>query len=549
MESLSGKSPLAGSTNASVTGNKDDRFGGDGFAEDAFTKTRFEEDRFGEDRLTIEGSGGQVDVETDVKTGVKTSKVGQTAQGPLSLADALGTKFNGEGRHRGYGGNRTEGVMEGGTPRIDVQRHCRNTFLHLQSASPLSKLSQADLLTSFRAFSQNLRQKDITNTLPGIDHFASSNPFSTLTADATAPAKATDVSGSKRTETNSSLSSCDKDIRQSPERSEAQSKVEVDDMAMFIKTPDLKGVLEDEAWSESDPEPSTANSWGFAQQSDPTRRLGLASGTPDSIGGSMKRQAKSLGTIPGPGSSPIPGPIVGHLTARFLAEGSLSDLLLSQDPSRDEQPPKGFENHSARPQTSGTQARAPEHMLLERGPEDDALKHELGERIFQAQFLTAFFERSDAAAREKIAEWSRSADSHPTGGLGSRSELLAGAEANPFSAARSNSDGGSPQARAADYGTSVGAAGAGGKFAGASLHPHACKPCAFFWNKGCLNGDDCNFCHSWHPPKRKKPMKEQKNLMIVAKPEGRITFIRCTIDEVDGSSKNRHDRRHRLDLD
>eukprot|EP01071_Lankesteria_metandrocarpae_P008836 Lankesteria_metandrocarpae@DN5066_c0_g1_i2.p1 len=66
---------------------------------------------------------------------------------------------------------------------------------------------------------------------------------------------------------------------------------------------------------------------------------------------------------------------------------------------------------------------------------------------------------------------------------------------------------------------------------GAALHPLGCKPCAFMWTKGCVNGRRCQFCHEWHLPKKKKPMKDQKNLMIIARPDGKIEFLRCTIDE------------------
>jgi len=69
---------------------------------------------------------------------------------------------------------------------------------------------------------------------------------------------------------------------------------------------------------------------------------------------------------------------------------------------------------------------------------------------------------------------------------------------------------------------------------GSAGHPLTCRPCAFFWTKGCMNGKDCRFCHEWHPPKKKKPMKEQKNLMIIARPDGRIEFMRCTVQEALG---------------
>eukprot|EP00915_Cephaloidophora_sp_WS-2016_P006119 GHVH01008026.1.p1 GENE.GHVH01008026.1~~GHVH01008026.1.p1 ORF type:complete len:416 (+),score=70.11 GHVH01008026.1:1115-2362(+) len=69
------------------------------------------------------------------------------------------------------------------------------------------------------------------------------------------------------------------------------------------------------------------------------------------------------------------------------------------------------------------------------------------------------------------------------------------------------------------------------KSMGSVCHPHDCRPCAFYWTKGCINGHDCRFCHEWHPPKKKKPMKEQKNLMIIARPDGKIEFMRCTVHE------------------
>lgn len=46
-----------------------------------------------------------------------------------------------------------------------------------------------------------------------------------------------------------------------------------------------------------------------------------------------------------------------------------------------------------------------------------------------------------------------------------------------------------------------------------------------------MNGDKCQFCHLWHVPKKKKPMKEQKNLMIIARDDGKIAFLRCAIED------------------
>lgn len=63
------------------------------------------------------------------------------------------------------------------------------------------------------------------------------------------------------------------------------------------------------------------------------------------------------------------------------------------------------------------------------------------------------------------------------------------------------------------------------------VHPVSCKPCAFYWTKGCVNGDACQFCHQQHTPKKKKPMKDQKNLMIIARPDGRMEYLRCTVEE------------------
>ena len=67
--------------------------------------------------------------------------------------------------------------------------------------------------------------------------------------------------------------------------------------------------------------------------------------------------------------------------------------------------------------------------------------------------------------------------------------------------------------------------------ASTSGHPSACKPCAFFWGKGCLNAEKCQFCHEAHPAKKKKPMRLQKNLMIIARPGVKLRFLRCSYEQ------------------
>ncbi|CEM29091.1 unnamed protein product [Vitrella brassicaformis CCMP3155] len=49
------------------------------------------------------------------------------------------------------------------------------------------------------------------------------------------------------------------------------------------------------------------------------------------------------------------------------------------------------------------------------------------------------------------------------------------------------------------------------KCPGSLLHNvGACKPCVFYWGKGCQNGRSCQFCHEWHPPgKRSKTSKKR----------------------------------------
>ncbi|PFH32532.1 hypothetical protein BESB_018500 [Besnoitia besnoiti] len=66
---------------------------------------------------------------------------------------------------------------------------------------------------------------------------------------------------------------------------------------------------------------------------------------------------------------------------------------------------------------------------------------------------------------------------------------------------------------------------------GSVHHPKDCRPCAFVWGKGCHNGWACKFCHEEHGPRKKKPMKDQKNLMIIARPDGKLEFIRCSLKE------------------
>ncbi|KEP64685.1 UNVERIFIED_CONTAM: hypothetical protein HHA_306510 [Hammondia hammondi] len=69
------------------------------------------------------------------------------------------------------------------------------------------------------------------------------------------------------------------------------------------------------------------------------------------------------------------------------------------------------------------------------------------------------------------------------------------------------------------------------KDAGGAQHPNDCRPCAFFWGQGCHKGAACRFCHENHGPRKKKPMKDQKNLMIIARPDGKLEFIRCSLQE------------------
>jgi hypothetical protein len=46
---------------------------------------------------------------------------------------------------------------------------------------------------------------------------------------------------------------------------------------------------------------------------------------------------------------------------------------------------------------------------------------------------------------------------------------------------------------------------------GTLLHPHGCKPCAFFCRQRCTNGDSCDFCHhSSHPRTRGKRRRKRE---------------------------------------
>ncbi|CEM27668.1 unnamed protein product [Vitrella brassicaformis CCMP3155] len=63
-------------------------------------------------------------------------------------------------------------------------------------------------------------------------------------------------------------------------------------------------------------------------------------------------------------------------------------------------------------------------------------------------------------------------------------------------------------------------------------HPRGCRPCMFYWSpKGCMNGLECPYCHMYHPNKKRKPVKEQRNLMIIARPDGKVEYIRCSLEE------------------
>jgi hypothetical protein len=48
---------------------------------------------------------------------------------------------------------------------------------------------------------------------------------------------------------------------------------------------------------------------------------------------------------------------------------------------------------------------------------------------------------------------------------------------------------------------------------GTLLHPHGCKPCAFFCRQRCQNGDACDFCHhSSHPRTRGKRRRKREQV-------------------------------------
>merc|ERR1712187_755832 len=46
----------------------------------------------------------------------------------------------------------------------------------------------------------------------------------------------------------------------------------------------------------------------------------------------------------------------------------------------------------------------------------------------------------------------------------------------------------------------------------AGHHAGACKPCAFFYTKGCGNGVNCSFCHLCGPDEKKRRRTEKKEI-------------------------------------
>jgi len=48
-----------------------------------------------------------------------------------------------------------------------------------------------------------------------------------------------------------------------------------------------------------------------------------------------------------------------------------------------------------------------------------------------------------------------------------------------------------------------------------------CKPCAFFYTKGCSNGTQCPFCHLCPPDEKRKRQKEKHAAFLEARQQRR----------------------------
>jgi hypothetical protein len=53
---------------------------------------------------------------------------------------------------------------------------------------------------------------------------------------------------------------------------------------------------------------------------------------------------------------------------------------------------------------------------------------------------------------------------------------------------------------------------------GSALHQFgACKPCAFVFAEGCVNGINCQFCHLCEPGEKRRRRKERRKMAAGAR--------------------------------
>eukprot|EP01055_Gregarina_sp_Pseudo9_P002386 Gregarina_sp_Pseudo_9__2385@NODE_268_length_3344_cov_64_511952_g251_i0_p1_GENE_NODE_268_length_3344_cov_64_511952_g251_i0NODE_268_length_3344_cov_64_511952_g251_i0_p1_ORF_typecomplete_len520_score78_24Torus/PF16131_5/0_0056zfCCCH_3/PF15663_5/0_0076zfCCCH_4/PF18044_1/1zfCCCH/PF00642_24/2_7_NODE_268_length_3344_cov_64_511952_g251_i02961855 len=472
------------------------------------------------------------------------------------------------------------------TDSVNLSALCRNTFLHLESASPLAKMSQSRMIRSFREFSSRLDHVLGSSTRPTCGN--SSRRRHTLTPVVVDPAS---PSLPTRVEPNLATHRTDQTLGESPiarlSNRHAQTFghcIKDDSFAPNIKQPlDL---------SHRTPSPSERISHMSMDPESAALSLLTGSSAASCTLPLVTRSLHSQNSVLSPiHHLPVtPTPVVSYFDNQgfFLPcelNQSDKDKVFNEDPA---------EEDCSSPTRSPTRLRPLADLLTEPWGNDgqglsdlssnnvtnsdafsppstipsptttQALSHPTSghlspvalpvssdppkEATFTPPGRVDCTGLSQAPTDFKLSEWAASLpeaevsikESVPgfmtqwsgnTRNKGSLSDLVHLTDCselqNLFASAVAQamlSGGAEEKKRAADAAKPGAEEVSGG-------HPNSCKPCAFFWSKGCLNGDKCRFCHEWHAPKKKKPMKDQKNLMIIAREDGRIAFLRCAIED------------------
>eukprot|EP01057_Protomagalhaensia_wolfi_P005615 Protomagalhaensia_wolfi_Nauph_80__5614@NODE_63_length_4088_cov_50_951840_g52_i0_p1_GENE_NODE_63_length_4088_cov_50_951840_g52_i0NODE_63_length_4088_cov_50_951840_g52_i0_p1_ORF_typecomplete_len432_score57_36Torus/PF16131_5/0_0075zfCCCH_3/PF15663_5/0_015zfCCCH_4/PF18044_1/1_6_NODE_63_length_4088_cov_50_951840_g52_i027174012 len=393
------------------------------------------------------------------------------------------------------------------SPRVNVSALCRNTFLHLESASPLARVSQSQLIQSFRDFSARL-DGNVSRRRHTLTPVVVSPPSLPVRVEPAREAPISSPLARLASRHHQAFQGCVKDDSyvgpskggippQQPSLPllRVQREPEISPLSRLSVTPTPLGSYFDNQGfflpselnhdkDKAQPEPPDNDC--LSPTRSPTRLRPLADllTEPWSSGGLMSEATNKSPSRPG---SAQKSPLRSAKTTASSVEDR--PLLKSHTPLRSE---------TTEFRLAEWVGSLPETLVTIQSPGT------------QASVMSEWDLRS--RNRGSLSDLVH---------LGDCSELQ-----NLFASAVAQAllSGGVDEKKRTTEAVKADDTASGG-------HPNSCKPCAFYWSKGCLNGENCRFCHEWHAPKKKKPMKDQKNLMIIAREDGRIAFLRCAIED------------------